>query len=383
MKKKQYKQDTEIVHLGRAPEEYYGMVNPPVVKASSIIYNSYEEYQSVDYKYARSATPLSEKLEEAMAKLEGGYNAITASSGFSAITTTLLAFLKAGDHLLMTDSVYPPTRHFCDDVLQRFGVQVEYYAPTIGKDIEKLIRKNTKVIYMESPGSSTFEMIDVPTVVVAAKKKSVITIFDNSWSGGVLYKPFKHGVNIIVQSLTKYVGGHSDIMLGVAITDIKKNYDILKETANNLGVCGGSDECYLALRGLRTIKLRLKQHASNAMKVALWLEKQPKVQRVFYPALPSHATHKIWKRDFTGANGLLSVLFKPMPEKAIANFANALELFPVANSWGGYESLLQPQDLSRRTVKWKEKGALLRLHIGLEDPDDLIADLAQALKKLK
>lgn len=373
-----------MMHLGRAPEEYFGIVNPPIVRASSILYKSLQEYYDTDYRYARNGTPLSRHLQAAITKLEGGFGAITASSGFSAITTAIFAFAKAGDHILVTDALYPPVRAFCDTVLSRLGIETEYYDPLIGAKIEKLCRKNTALIYMESPGSGTFELTDVPAITRVAKKKKIVTVFDDSWSGGVLYKPFRHGVDVVVQSLTKYIGGHADVILGAAVAADRKHYSILREMADNLGVCGGADEMYLVLRGLRTVKIRLKQHAENALKVARWLEKQPQVRRVYYPPLPGHSTHKIWKRDFSGANGLFSVLLKPASRAAVSAFVNALELFPVANSWGGYESLLQPQAMDNRAVmKWKEKGALLRLHIGLEDPDDLIADLKQGLKKLR
>ncbi len=382
MKKKTYKEDTNIVHYGRDPDDYHGVVNPPVTHASSIIYRNLADYQASDYRYARSGTPLSDAFEEAMTSLEGGHGAVIAPSGFSAIATTLMAFLQAGDHVLVTDGLYPSVREFCDDVLSRFGVEVTYYDPAIGKGIEKLIRKNTKIIYMESPGSATFDVQDVPAIVSVAKRKNILTVLDNSWASGLLYKPLTQGVNISVTSATKYIGGHSDLMLGVTIADNKKHYTALKAMANKLGVCAGADEIYLALRGLRTLKLRLKQHEINTLKIAKWLQKRPEVQKVYYPALPDHPGHKIWKRDFNGANGLMSILLKPMPSKKLQKFVDALVLFPVANSWGGFESLLQPQTMNRVAVPWKEKGPLLRLHIGLEDPDDLIADFETAFKKL-
>jgi cystathionine beta-lyase len=233
---------------------------------------------------------------------------------------------------------------------------------------------------MESPGSATYEIIDVPAVTKLARQKNIVTILDNSWSGGILYKPLKYGVDIAVQSATKYIGGHSDLMLGVAVAANEKIFKTLKNTANNFGVCAGADELYLALRGLRTVKLRFRQQAENALKVAQWLQKQPEVQKIFYPALPDDPNYKLWKRDFSGANSLLSILLKPAPEKTVATFVDSLKLFPLANSWGGYESLLQPQDIKRAAKPWTEKGELLRLHVGLEDPDDLIADLEQAFK---
>ena len=385
--KKPYGENTNLVHAGRNPEEYFGVVNPPVVRTSTILYPSLEAYENPDHKfrYAPYGTPLTDKFTTAMAELEGGFAGIATPCGLSAVTTTLLAVLKAGDHLLVSDVLYPPAHDFCSEYLTRFGVEVEFYNPLIGKGIEKLIRKNTKLIYMESPGSATFEVMDVPAIVVVAKKKNITTMLDNSWSGGMLYKPLAQGVNVAVQSATKYVGGHSDLTLGVIVTDSEKNFKIIKTTAKALGVCPGSEELYLALRGLRTMKLRLRQHAENALKVAKWLEKRKEIQRVYHPALPGDPGHKIWKRDFAGANGLLSILLQPSSKAAVRSFVDSLTLFPIGSSWGGYESLLQPQYLKsmRVALPWTEKGMLLRLHVGLEDPEDLIADLEQALDKFR
>jgi cystathionine beta-lyase len=384
MKKKTYKEDTNIIHSGRNPAAYHGVVNPPVVHASSIIYESYADYKNTAYRYARNGTPLSDSFEEAMAALEGGYGAVSTPSGQMAITTALSAFLKAGDHILVSDALYPPVREFCDNFLKRYGVETTYYDPMIGKGIEKLCRKNTKLIYIETPGAGTYEIIDVPAIVAVAKKKKIITMTDNSWAAGVLYRPIEHGVDISVQSVTKYVSGHSDLMLGVAVAATPALYKTLKKRALELGVCAGADEMYLALRGLRTIKVRMKQHEENVLKVVKWLQKCKEIERINCPALPGSPGHAIWKRDYSGTNGLISIQFKPISDKAYGAFIDALQLFPLAASWGGYESLAMPLDPSARVaVKWAEKGPLLRLHIGLEDPDDLIADLQQALKRLK
>lgn len=386
-KTKKYRESTELVHTGRDHAEYFGILNPPVVRASSIVFpdlESYSDRSHVKHWYGRTGTPLSDKFEEAMTMLEGGYNAVAAPSGLSAILTAVLAFAQAGDHMLVSDALYGSARKMFDALMPRFGITVEYYNPLIGAGIAKKIRKNTAIIYMESPGSATFEIMDVRTIAAIARKHRITSILDNSWATGLLFKPFTHGVDVSVVSATKYVSGHSDLMLGVAVAGSKAAYDTVKKTALNLGVCAGSEELYLALRGLRTMKVRLKQHAENALIVAKWLQKHPKVQRVYYPALPSDPNHKAWKKDFKGANGLMSILLKPAPKKKVAAFVDALELFPVAASWGGYESLLQPQYLKdQRTVpQWTEDGALLRLHIGLEDPEDLIADLAQGLRRL-
>ncbi|MCB1839122.1 MAG: cystathionine beta-lyase [Rhodospirillales bacterium] len=380
-------ENTRLVHLGRDPDAYFGLANLPVGRVSTIMYPSLQAYENPNHKfrYGRTGNPTSEAFEMAMAELEGGYNAITASSGLAAITTSILAFVKTGDHILVCDSIYPPTRQFCDDTLARMGVEVEYYDPLIGKGIGKLIRRNTALIYMESPGSATFEVQDVPAIVLEAKKKGVTTMIDNSWSGGLIFKPINHGVNVSVQSVTKYVGGHSDVSLGIAIADSHKTYKTLKRGALNLGTCAAPDELWLALRGLRTMAVRMKQNAQNAMKIAQWLEKRPEIKRVYYPPLKSDPNYKLWKRDFSGANGLIAILLKEAPKKAVYDFVNGLKLFPIGSSWGGYESLLQPQYLEkfRSAVPWTEKGACLRFQIGLEDPEDLIADLEKGFERFR
>lgn len=384
-KKKNYKEETKLVHLGRDPQAYYGVANLPVSRVSTIMYPSLAAYEDKNHKfrYGRVGNPMSEAFETAMAEIEGGYHAITASSGLAAITTTLQAFLSTGDHILLSDSIYPPTRIFCDDVLKRMGIEIEYYDPKIGTKISKKIRGNTSVIYMESPGSATFDILDVPAIVEVAKKRGIKTILDNSWSGGILFKPILHGVNISVQSATKYVGGHSDVSLGVSVADTEENYKVLKRCAVNLGTCAGADELWLALRGLRTIGVRIKQNAENAMKVALWLKEQKEIDKVFYPALPDDPNHSLWKRDFIGANGLITIILKPSSKNAVEEFVDGLKLFPIGSSWGGYESLLQPQYLKtcRSAVPWKEEGACLRLQIGLENPEDLIEDLRLGLER--
>jgi cystathionine beta-lyase len=342
---------------------------------------SYEDLNRL-YRYARYSNPTSHKFEEAMAELEGGFGAISAPSGLSAITTSVLAFAKAGSHLLVSDSIYPPTRDFFNNFVPRYGVQVEYYDPNIGAGIAQKIRKDTSLIYMESPGSATFDVMDVPAISSVAQKAGVTTIVDNSWSGGVLFRPLEHGVNISLQSATKYIGGHGDLMLGFAVADTEDHYKTLKATARDLGVFASPDNIVLALRGLRTMKLRLAQNEASAMRIAQWLESRPEIARVYYPALPSHPSHAIWKRDFSGCNGILCILLRPAPKAAVHAFVNSLKLFPVGSSWGGYESLLQPQFMERNrvTVPWTEKGAMLRLQIGLEDSQDLIEDLQRGLE---
>ena len=382
--------DTKLMHLGRNPDDYFGVANLPVSRASTIMYPSLEAYDDPHHKfrYARMGSPMSEAFESAVTEMEGGYNAVCAPSGLSAITTTLLAFVKSGDHILVADSIYPPTRIFCDDVLVRMGVEVEYYDSLVGADIARLFRDNTSLVYMESPGSATYEIQDVRAITAQAAKSNnnILTVLDNSWASSMLFKPIEHGVNISVLSATKYISGHSDISLGVAVADNAKNYNRLKRGAVNLGTCAGADDLWLALRGLRTISVRMKQNAKNALEVANWLQQQKDViKRVYHPALPGDSNHELWKRDFSGSNGLITILMREAPQKAVSEFVNSLELFPIGSSWGGYESLLQPQHMEscRTAVPWTEKGACLRVQIGLEDPQDLINDLALGLDRFR
>lgn len=386
-KKKKQGENTKLAHTGRDPGAYHGVVNPPVVHTSTILYPSLEAYENPDhkYRYGRYATPLSNHFSDALASLENGFAAVACPSGLNAITTSLLAFLSAGDHLLIADTIYPPTRFFCDNVLKRMGVTVEYYDPLIGAGIKGLIRAETKVVFMESPGSATFEIQDVPAIVAAAKGKNITTMIDNSWASGILYKPLDHGVDISILSVTKYIGGHSDIMLGAAVAANEAVFKKLKAGHKDLGICAGPDDIYLALRGLRTVAVRMKQAGENAVKVAEFLKTRSEIQKIYFPAFPGDSSHALWKRDFKGINGLISILLKPAPKEAVRAFVESLEYFPLGSSWGGFESLLQPQYLktSRTAVPWTEEGALMRFHVGLEDPEDLIADLAQALDKFK
>ena len=385
-KNKNHKTATRLMHAGRKPEDYFGVVNPPICRTSTILYQDLAAYidPNTKYRYGRVNNPLSQSFEEAAAELEGGYHAITASSGLAAITTTLMAFLQAGDHILIVDSCYPPTRFFANKNLRSFGVDVEYYDPLIGAGIADLIRDNTKAIYLESPGSGTFEVQDVPAIVQVAKERDILTIMDNTYSAGVLFRPIEHGVNISVQSAAKYMGGHSDVNLGVAVADTEDHYRTLKSCAVNLGVCAGAEDLYLAMRGLRTIEMRMDHAQKNMLPVLKWFQGRDEVQRIYCPVLSENGGHDIWARDYSGANGLLSVLFKPDYDfDNVAKFIDALELFPVGSSWGGYESLIQPQNMDLYRSHWEEDGVFLRFQIGNEDPDDLIADLEQGIKLLK
>ncbi len=383
--KSSYKKETKLMHAGRKPENYFGVVNPPICRTSTILYDDLAAYfdPNTKYRYGRVNNPLSEAFEEAISELEGGHHAISTSCGLSAITTTMLSFLENGDHVLIVDSCYPPTRFFANKQLQSFGIEVEYYDPLIGDGIRQLIKDNTKMIYLESPGSATFEVQDVPEIVKVAQEFGVITVMDNTYSAGVLFKPLSHGVNISVQSAAKYLGGHSDVNLGVAVADSEAHYRRMKACAMNLGVCAGAEDLYLAMRGLRTLEMRLDYAYTNMLPVLAWFWRRKEVQEVYNPTLKKSGGHKIWKRDYKAANGLFSVLFKPeYTIDHISKFVDALNLFPVGSSWGGYESLIQPQDMDIYRSDWKKEGVFLRFQIGNENPQDLIDDLEQGIQNL-
>ncbi len=383
--KKDYRSETKLMHAGRKPEDYFGVVNPPICRTSTILYDDMAAYfdPKTKYRYGRVNNPLSQNFEEAVAELEGGHHAISTSSGMAAVTTSLLAFLKAGDHILIVDSCYPPTRFFADKQLKSYGIEVEYYDPMIGAGIRGLIRDNTAVIYLESPGSATFEVQDIPAIVKVAKERSVLTIMDNTYSAGVLFRPLDHGVNISVQSAAKYIGGHSDVNLGFAVADSKTHYKTLKSCAMNLGVCAGAEDLYLSLRGLRTLEMRLDYAQKNMQPVLEWFKGRSEVQELYSPILDDAHGNDIWKRDFSGANGVFSVLFDAKYSMDdIAKFIDALVLFPVGSSWGGYESLVQPQDMDTYRSNWTKEGAFIRFQIGNENPEDLIADLERGIKNL-
>ncbi|PKP77788.1 MAG: cystathionine beta-lyase [Alphaproteobacteria bacterium HGW-Alphaproteobacteria-3] len=379
------KQDTVIVTAGRDPEANFGIVNPPVYHASTVLYPTLEavKARSQPVTYGRRGTPTTFALQDAIAELEGGYRTVLTSSGLSAVTTALLAFLKTGDHLLMVDSVYQPSRHFCDTVLTRYGVDVEYYDPLIGGGIERLIRTETKVIFTESPGSVTFEVQDIPAIAEAAHRSGVTVMLDNTWASPLYFKPFEHGVDISIQAVTKYLCGHSDVMMG-AITATESAWKALIDTHGTIGQCVAPDDVYLVLRGIRTLSARLERHMKTGIALAQWLAKRPEVKRVLHPALPGDPGHGIWKRDFTGACGLFSVELAPCPEKALAAFLDGLELFGMGYSWGGFESLVIPQypKKMRTATVWNADGQILRFHAGLEDIGDLVADLEAGFARL-
>lgn len=381
-----HRRSTKFVHWGRDPKSYHGVVNPPLVRTSTILYENFAAYLNPNtrFRYGRINNPLSENFENVMAQVEGGHKAISTCSGLAAITTTMFAFCKAGDHVLIVDGLYPPARGFAQRNLTKMGVEVEFFDPHIGADIKNLIKPNTAFIYMESPCSVTFEVMDVPAITKIAKEKGIITIIDNTWSSGVLFNPIKHGVNIVLMSCAKYVSGHSDINLGVVITDNEENYKRLKYFSVDAGQCASPEDLVLALRGLRTIEMRFKAAEENAARIIDWFKTREEIEEIFYPALETHRGHSIWKRDFKGANGIFSVMFREeYPMKSIEKFIDSLKLFPIGSSWGGYETLIQPQNLKPHRLNWDRNGYVLRFQIGHEDSRDLVDDLTQAMTNLK
>jgi cystathionine beta-lyase len=388
-KDRPFKEDTVIVHAGSDPRGNHGVVSPPVYHASTILSPTLEALRSRGarrfnkgvYTYGRHGTPTHGALEEAIAALEGGARTVVLGSGVAAINAAILAFVKAGDHVLMVDCVYGPARRFCDAFLKRFGVDVTYFDPAIGAGIAGLIRDTTRVVYVEAPGSQTFEMQDIPAIAEAAHARGATVIMDNTWSGGVYFKPFAHGVDVSVQSATKYISGHSDLMMG-SITTTEESWTRVRQSAADLGAPSGPDDAYLALRGLRSIKVRMARHQETGLLLALWLRSRPEVARVIHPALPDDPGHAIWSRDFTGASGLFAFVLKRVSEGALAAMLDGLELYGMGASWGGFESLILPAEPIRTATKWQAEGQLLRVHAGLEDPDDLIADLAHGFERL-
>jgi cystathionine beta-lyase len=376
---------TDVAHAGRDPFAHHGFVNTPVYRGSTVLFRTVESFEKRDqrYVYGRRGTPTSEALEAAIAHVEGGARTWLAPSGAAAIATALLTFTKAGDHILVADTVYQPTRRICDGPLARFGVETTYYDPTIGAGIAQLMRPNTALVYTESPGSLTFEVQDIPAIAAATHAQGALLVMDNTWASPLYFKPFAHGVDISIQAGTKYIVGHADAMLG-AITVTEPLAQRLVVEAGGLGICAGTEEMYLGLRGMRTLDVRLERHWRSGVEIARWLEARPEVARVLHPALPSHPQHHLWKRDFVGASGLFSVVLQPCSKKAVATMLEGLELFGMGASWGGYESLVLPFDAakSRSATAWTPEGPTVRLHIGLESVEDIKADLEAGFARL-
>ena len=374
------KEKTRIIHAGRNPMKQWGAVNPPVYHVSTILNPDTKTMKGPkkerDPRYGRRGSPTHHVLEDAINSIEGGDGCVLTPSGLSALSTALLSFLGSGDHLLMTDSCYAPTRNLCDHFLKRMGIETTYYDPLIGADIAQLIKPETKVVFVEAPGSQTFEMQDIPAIAEQAHKAGAICMLDNTWASPLFFKPFEKGVDVSVQALTKYVVGHSDAMLG-SVTAIETCIQKVRQTHGDLGVHAGPDDVYLGQRGIRTLDVRMRQHMNNALELAKWLQQRDEVINVFYPALPEDPGHEIWKRDFTGASGLFAFEVEKCSTDALYAFLDNAELFGLGYSWGGYESLMIPVAPSsvRTATQWDDSRSVVRIHVGLEDVEDLKSDL--------
>jgi len=376
---------TRLTNAGRDPFAHHGYVNPPVYHASTLLYPSADDFvaRRGRYSYGRRGTPTSEALQTAIGDLEGPQCEAVAllPSGLAAISAAILSVVRAGDHILVTDSVYEPTRKFCDTILTRYGVSTTYYDPTA--DIAELMKPNTTAVFTESPGSLTFEIQDIPAIAATAHRGNAVVLMDNTWASPIYFPALDKGVDLAIQSGTKYIGGHSDVMLGTVAAN-EATAKRLNETVYEMGLCVGPDDMFLGLRGLRTMGVRLAQHFAAGMKVARWLEARPEVLRVLHPALESNPGHAIWKRDFSGACGLFAIVLKPVPVAAVHAFLDELALFGIGASWGGFESLAIPFNCAkiRTATAWAPGGPTVRLHIGLEDVSDLIADLERGFAAL-
>jgi cysteine-S-conjugate beta-lyase len=379
------KAETALVTAGRDTKAQKGFVNPPVVHGSTVLYPTAEDLHAHrgEFQYGRHGTPTTKALQEALMAIEGPHCAGVglAPSGLSAITAALLAVLKAGDHLLVCDNAYRPTRNFCNGLLARYGVEITYFDPLIGAGIAALFKPNTKAVLVEAPGSQSFEMPDIPAIAAVAHAHDALVVDDNTWATPLYHRSLDHGVDISIQAATKYIGGHSDIMFGT-ISANAKAWPLIAEAIRLLGVCAGPDDVFLALRGLRTLAVRLAQHHQSGLEMARWLAGRPEVVKVLHPALESDPGHAIWKRDFTGASGLFSIVLKPAPQQAVDALLDTVKLFGMGYSWGGFESLVIPFDCApyRTATKWAPGGPALRLHIGLENVGDLKADLERGFE---
>jgi cysteine-S-conjugate beta-lyase len=374
------KAETGLVTAGRDTQAQKGFVNPPVFHGSTVLYPTAEDLHAHrgEFTYGRHGTPTTRAVQDVLMTLEGPQCAGVglAPSGLAAISTTLLAVLKTGDHLLVCDNAYRPTRNFCNGVLARYGVETTYFDPLIGSGIERLFKPNTRAVLVEAPGSQSFEMPDIPAIAAVAHARGALVIDDNTWATPLYHRSLEQGVDISMQAATKYIGGHSDIMFGT-ISANARAWPLVTETIRLLGVCAGPDDVFLALRGTRTLAVRLAQHCASGLAMARWLSGRPEVLRVLHPALESDPGHAIWKRDFTGASGLFSIVLKPKPQEAVDAMLNSLKLFGMGFSWGGFESLAVPFNCAeyRTATKWDPGGPTVRLHIGLENIEDLKADL--------
>jgi len=383
---------TRLAQRGRKAKSQPGTVNLPVARASTVTFKSMAEMEEVQRRfdadeaiptYGLTNMPLRAAFEELIVELEGGHRAVTLPSGLAAVAVALVSCLKAGDHVLVTDGVYGPTKRFCNRTLARFGIETTYYDPLVGEGIEALMRPNTRAVYLENPSSLTFEVQDFPAIARVAHARGAAVIHDNTWATGMFFRSFDHGADLVVQAATKYPGGHSDVLIGAVVAS-EAWWPRLRDTSRDYGQSASPDDLYLAIRGMRTMETRIRRHEASALAIAQWLERQPAVKRVLHPALPGDPGHALWKRDFLGSTGLMGVELAPCGKKQLAAMIDGLELFALGYSWGGYESLVTPANLreSRSARPW-QGGPLIRLQIGLEDPTDLCDDLARGLDRLK
>ncbi|OJU49885.1 MAG: cystathionine beta-lyase [Mesorhizobium sp. 61-13] len=374
--------NTRLAHSGHNPRDYHGFVNPPVVHASTVLFPDAATLaaRAQKYTYGTRGTPTTDALASAIDDLEGSAGTILVPSGLAAVTVPLLAFAEAGRHILIVDSVYHPTRHFADTILKRLGMEVDYYDPRIGAGIAALIKPNTSIVFTESPASNTFEVQDISAIAKAAHAAGALVMMDNTWATPLYFKPLHHGVDISIHAATKYPGGHSDVLLGTVSAN-EAHWPRLHDAFTTLGCCAGPDDVYQVLRGLRTMGVRLEHHQRSALAIAQWLEQQSGVARVLHPALPSHPDYALWKRDFGGSSGIFSVVLAGGGQSQAHAFLDALKIFGLGYSWGGYESLAVPIYLGDRVIaKGPYEGPVIRLQIGLEDIEDLKADILLGLK---
>ncbi|TCW79675.1 cystathionine beta-lyase [Burkholderia sp. SRS-46] len=379
--------DTVLAHEGRSHGQPGSPVNPPVYRQSTLLFHDTDALDTVrgtPLAYGRHGSPTTRALEKALARLEGAHAALLTPSGLSAITTALLAVLNPGDHLLMTDTAYDPTRSFCDETLARLGIETTYYDPRLGADIAALMRPNTRAVFTESPGSLSFEVQDIPAISRVAHQHGAIVLLDNTWGTPLHFRSFAHGVDVSIHAATKYIAGHSDVLMGAILTT-EALAPKLTRCYRQLGMTVSGDDAYLALRGLRTLSVRLERHQRTAHALTAWLARQPEVATILYPAWPDDAGHALWQRDFTGACGLFGVVLHPQAADALRALLDGMTCFGMGYSWGGFESLIIPANPARHrtATRWPWDGPLLRIHAGLEHPDDLIADLDAGFARLR
>jgi cystathionine beta-lyase len=383
---------TRLVQRGRAPKSRPNTVNLPIQRASTVVFASLAELEQVQKRfdadeivptYGILNMPLRAAFEELMVEIEGGHRAVTLPSGLAAVAVALMACTQSGDHVLVTDSAYGPARRFCQRTLARYGVEATFYDPCIGAAIVDLMRPNTRAVYLESPGSLTFEVQDFPAIAKVARERGAAVIHDNTWATGMYFRSFDHGADLVIQAATKYPAGHSDLLIGAVIAN-EAWWPKLRDVSRDLGQTASPDDIFLAIRGIRTLETRLRQHEASALQIAQWLKTHPAVKRVLHPALPEDPGHALWKRDFLGSAGLFAIELAPATGEQLAAFIDRLDCFALGYSWGGYESLIVPANLrGARSVRTWEGGPLVRLQIGLEDPADLFADLARGLDRMK